>query len=102
MVRRALLFLSALVWMLAVGLLAAAFAMAAGNDIAQNLGALLKKSAVEIYGGVVALFAIPFLPTRRFVGLAQYLLVAIIVGWLVFSPDQVANAARAIAGQVLP
>lgn len=104
MIRRGLVFLGVLVWMLAIGLLAGSVAMAAGggNDVALNLGELLKKSAGEIYGGVVALFALPFLFTRRFTELGLYFVAAIVVGWMVFSPDQVAAAARAIAGQVLP
>ena len=102
MIRRTLVFLLALAWMLAVGLVAGSVALAAGNDVALNLGELLRKSAGEIYGGVVALFALPFLFTRRFTELGLYFVAAIVVGWLVFSPDQVANAARAIAGQVLP
>ena len=32
----------------------------------------------------------------------MYLLAAIVVGWLVFSPDGVADAARAIGHRVLP
>jgi hypothetical protein len=32
----------------------------------------------------------------------MFFVAAILVGWLVFSPDQVANAARAIGQQVLP
>lgn len=100
--RRVLLLLAALVWLVLVTLCAGGVAEAAGNDVALNLGNLLKKSAGEIYGGVVAIFALPFLLQRRFTELALYFIAAIVVGWLVFSPDQVANAARAIAGQVLP
>jgi hypothetical protein len=102
MSRRALVFLAALAWIAAVGLIAGSPALATGNDVALNLGNLLRKSAGEIYGGVVALFALPFLFTRRFTELGVYFVGAIVVGWLVFSPDQVAEAARAIAGQVLP
>jgi hypothetical protein len=43
-----------------------------------------------------------FLFNRRFTDLAMFFLAAILVGWLVFSPDQVANAARAIGQRVLP
>jgi hypothetical protein len=100
--RRLLLLLGALVWMALVALCAGGAAQAAGNDVALNLSNLLKKSAGEIYGGIVALFALPFLFTRRFTELGLYFVAAIVVGWLVFSPDQVADAARAIAGQVLP
>jgi hypothetical protein len=102
MTRRTLVFFAVLAWIVAVGLVAGSPAMAAGNDVALNLGSLLRKSAGEIYGGVVALFALPFLFTRRFTELGLYFVAAIVVGWLVFSPDQVADAARAIAGQVLP
>jgi hypothetical protein len=102
MIRRTLLFLGALAWIVVVGLLAGSPAMASGNDVALNLGDFLRKSAGEIYGGVVALFALPFLFTRRFTELGLYFVAAIVVGWLVFSPDQVAAAARAVAGQVLP
>jgi hypothetical protein len=102
MTRRTLVFLAALAWVVAIGLIAGSPALATGNDVALNLGNLLRKSAGEIYGGVVALFALPFLFTRRFTELGLYFVAAIVVGWLVFSPDQVANAARAIAGQVLP
>jgi hypothetical protein len=102
MTRRTLVFLAALAWLVAIGLIAGSPALATGNDVALNLGNLLRKSAGEIYGGIVALFALPFLFTRRFTELGLYFVAAIVVGWLVFSPDQVANAARAIAGQVLP
>jgi hypothetical protein len=102
MTRRTLVFLAALAWLVAIGLVAGSPALATGNDVALNLGNLLRKSAGEIYGGIVALFALPFLFTRRFTELGLYFVAAIVVGWLVFSPDQVANAARAIAGQVLP
>jgi hypothetical protein len=102
MTRRTLVFLAALAWVVAIGLIAGSPALATGNDVALNLGNLLRKSAGEIYGGIVALFALPFLFTRRFTELGLYFVAAIVVGWLVFSPDQVANAARAIAGQVLP
>jgi hypothetical protein len=101
-IRRALLFIGGFIWMVAVGLLAASAATATGNDVALNLGEFLRKSAGEVYGGIVALFALPFLFTRRFTELGLYFAAAVVVGWLVFSPDQVANAARAIAGQVLP
>lgn len=102
MSRRALHLLVALVGVLAVGLLAAPAALAAGNDVALNLGSWLRKSAGELYAGAVALFGLPFLFTRRFTELAMYFVAAILVGWLVFSPDQVAEAARAIGHQVLP
>jgi hypothetical protein len=84
------------------GLLLAPAALAAGNDVGHNLGSLLRKDAGEVYGGIVALVGLLFLFNRRFTDLALFFLAAILVGWLVFSPDQVANAARAIGKQVLP
>lgn len=75
---------------------------AAGNDVGRNAGRLLKGYAAELFGGVVALFGIPFLTTRRYTGLAMFLVAAIVVGWLVFSPDRIANTARVIAGELLP
>jgi hypothetical protein len=102
MKRRVLFFLGALLWTLLLALYAGHQAIGAGNDVALNLGGLLRKYASEVYGGLVALFALPFLFTRRFTELGLYFVAAIVVGWLVFSPDQVADAARAIGNQVLP
>ena len=101
MTRRVLVLLAALIWLAAVGLVAGSPAMASGNDIGLNFGHTLERWAGEAYGGVVALFALPFLFTRRYTELGLYFVAAIVVGWFVFSPDSVANAARAIAGQVL-
>ena len=86
----------------AVLLLAPAAALAAGNDVGHNLGSLLRHYASEVYGGIIAVVALVFLLNRRFTDLAVFFVAAILVGWLVFSPDQVANAARAIGQQVLP
>jgi hypothetical protein len=77
-------------------------ALAAGNDVGHNLGSLLRRYAGEVYGGIVAVVGLVFLFNRRFTDLAMFFLAAILVGWLVFSPDQVADAARAIGKQVLP
>lgn len=75
---------------------------AAGNDVGKNFNALATGYAAEIFGGVVAIFGIPFLVHRRYTELAMFLLAAIVVGWLVFSPDRIANTARVIAGELLP
>jgi hypothetical protein len=88
---------------LAVGsLLLAPAALGAGNDVGRNLGTLLRQYAGEVYGGIVAVVGLVFLFNRRFIDLAMFFVAAILVGWLVFSPDQVANAARAIGQRVLP
>jgi len=83
-------------------LLAPAAALAAGNDVGHNIGSLLRQYAGEVYGGIVAVVGLVFLVNRKFTDLAMFFLAAIMVGWLVFSPDQVANAARAIGQRVLP
>ena len=77
-------------------------ALAAGNDVGHNLGSLLRHYAGEVYGGLVAIVGLVFLLNRRYTDLALFFLAAVLVGWLVFSPDQVANTARAIGQRVLP
>jgi hypothetical protein len=77
-------------------------ALAAGNDVGHNLGSLLRHYAGEVYGGIVAIVGLVFLLNRRYTDLALFFLAAVLVAWLVFSPDQVANAARAIGQRVLP
>jgi hypothetical protein len=99
---RRTVFICALALALTLALVVAPAALAAGNDVAQNLGSLLRRYAGQLYGGIVALVGLLFLINRRFTDLAMFFLAAILVGWLVFSPDQVADAARAIARQVLP
>ncbi len=92
----------ALACVLALALLFAPAALAAGNDVAHNLGSLLRRYAGELYGGIVAGVGLIFLFNRRFTELAAFFVAAVLVGWLVFSPDQIADAARAIGKQVLP
>lgn len=100
--RRRAAFALALLAALASALVFAPAALAAGNDVGHNLGALLRKYAGEIYGGIVAVVGLVFLLNRRLQDLALFFVAATLVGWLVFSPDQVANAARAIGSQILP
>lgn len=83
-------------------MLAPAAALAAGNDVGQNLASVLRRNAGQAYGGIVAIVGLLFLVNRRFTELAMFFLAAVLVGWLVFSPDQIADAARAIGKQVLP
>jgi nitrate reductase gamma subunit len=101
-VRRRTAFTLALLAALAAALLLAPAALAAGNDVGHNLGSLLRKYAGEVYGGIVAIVGLVFLLNRRLTDLAMFFVAATLVGWLVFSPDQVANAARAIGSQILP
>jgi hypothetical protein len=77
-------------------------ALAAGNDVGHNLGSLLRHYAGEVYGGIVAIVGLIFLLNRRYTDLAMFFLAAVLVAWLVFSPDQVANAARGIGDHILP
>ena len=88
--------LAAVLW------LAPAALAAGGNDVGRNIGSTLRHYAGEIYGGVIAIVGLIFLVNRKFTDLAMFLLAAILVGWLVFSPDQVADAARAIGNRILP
>ncbi|MBS1885658.1 MAG: hypothetical protein JSU06_00550 [Actinobacteria bacterium] len=85
-----------------VALVAPAAALAGGNSIGSNLAGLLREYAGELYTGIVAIFALFFLVNRRFTELVMFFCAAIVVGWLVFAPGQVAEAAKAIAHQVLP
>ena len=83
-------------------LAAPATALAAGNDVAHNLASLLRGYAGEIYTGIVAVVGLLFLFNRRFTDLAMFFCAAILVGWLVFAPEQIAQLAQAIGQRVLP
>jgi hypothetical protein len=84
-------------------LLAPAAALAAsGNDVGHNIGSTLRHYAGEVYGGIIATVGLVFLLNRKFTDLAVFFVAAVLVGWLVFSPDQVADAARAIGQRILP
>lgn len=84
-------------------LLAPAAALAAsGNDVGHNIGSTLRHYAGEVYGGILAIVGLVFLLNRKFTDLAVFFVAAVLVGWLVFSPDQVADAARAIGQRILP
>jgi hypothetical protein len=87
----------------AVALAAPAAALAAsGNDVGHNIGSTLRHYAGEVYGGILAIVGLVFLLNRKFTDLAVFFVAAVLVGWLVFSPDQVAEAARAIRQRILP
>ncbi|HEX4307199.1 MAG TPA: hypothetical protein VHZ54_14280 [Solirubrobacterales bacterium] len=94
--------LSAVLAAAIVALLLPAVALAGGNSVASNLGSLAREYAGELYTGIVAVFSLVFLMNRRFTDLLVFFCAAIVVGWLVFAPGQVADAAKAIAHQVLP
>ncbi|OJU80908.1 MAG: hypothetical protein BGO11_14015 [Solirubrobacterales bacterium 70-9] len=96
--------IAALVVLAALAFLGApAIALAAsGNEIGQNLGSLLRSTAGALYGGIVAVFSLGFLINRNFAALVIFFVAAIVVGWLVFDPGAVAEAAKAIAQRVLP
>ncbi|HSS32692.1 MAG TPA: hypothetical protein VLL27_05380 [Solirubrobacterales bacterium] len=79
-----------------------ALAAAGGNDVGHNIGSTLRHYAGEIYGGVLAIVGLVFLLNRRFTDLAVFFVAAVLVGWLVFSPDQVANLARTVGERILP
>lgn len=81
-------------------LLPAVAAAATGNDVGANLSRLLRHYAGELYGGVIAVVSLMFLINRRYGELGTFLLASVVVAWLVFSPDQVAAAARSIGNQI--
>lgn len=95
-------FLVTLALSASLALLLAPEALAAGNDVGHNLSTLLRGYAAELYTGIVAVVGLVFLLNRKFTDLAMFFVAAILVGWLVFAPDQVASAARAIGQRVLP
>lgn len=75
-------------------------ALAAGNNVGQNVGNLLKGYAGDLYGGIVAAFSLVFLWNRRYVELATFLFAAVVVAWMVFAPDQIGKAAEAIGHEI--
>jgi hypothetical protein len=100
---RRFLVMSVSLAVLALGLWLAPDALAqAGNDVGENLGDLLRRYAGQIYGGVIAIVSLIFLLNRRYTDLGLFFLAAVLVAWLVFSPDQVARTARGIGDQILP
>jgi hypothetical protein len=101
-VRRAPAVLAVLALVLSALWLAPDALAAGGNDVGRNIGSTLRHYAGQIYGGVIAIVGLVFLINRKFTDLAVFFLAAILVGWLVFSPDQVADAARAVGDRILP
>ena len=93
------------IWLLAalaIGalLLFPAAALAAGNNVGQNVANLLKGYATELYGGIVGVISLVFLLNRRYTELAVFLFAAIVVAWMVFASSDIAKAAEAIGKQV--
>lgn len=88
--------------LLAVCLLALfpADALAAGNNVGQNVANLLKGYAGDLYGGIVAVISLVFLLNRRYTELAVFLFAAIVVAWMVFAPSEIAKAAEGIGKQI--
>ncbi|UTI63931.1 hypothetical protein NBH00_21630 [Paraconexibacter antarcticus] len=92
--------------LLAIGIVAAltliepTAAIAAGNDVGANLSKLLRHYASELYAGILAIVSLVFLVNRRYGELGTFLVASVVVAWLVFSPDQVSSAARAIGKQI--
>ncbi|MHB8241053.1 MAG: hypothetical protein ACYDHN_03590 [Solirubrobacteraceae bacterium] len=86
--------------LLVFGCVCAPDALAAGSDVGQNVGGLLKHYAGEVYGGIVAAFSLVFLWNRRYIELATFLFAAIVVAWMVFAPDQIGRAAEGIGKQI--
>ncbi|WP_354700508.1 hypothetical protein DSM112329_00787 [Paraconexibacter sp. AEG42_29] len=77
-----------------------AAAQASGNDVGENLSKLLRHYASQLYAGIIAIVSLVFLINRRYSELGTFLFASVVVAWLVFSPDQVSRAARAIGQQI--
>ncbi|HXB15398.1 MAG TPA: hypothetical protein VNV44_06600 [Solirubrobacteraceae bacterium] len=77
-----------------------ASALAAGNNVGQNVANLLKGYASDLYGGIVAVISLVFLLNRRYTELAVFLFAAIVVAWMVFAPSEIASAAEGIGKQI--
>lgn len=93
----------ALAALAALGVAEMALAQArGGEDVGQNLGELLRRYAGQIYGGIIAIVALVFLLNRRYTELGLFLIASVVVGWMVFSPDQIAQTARDIGDEILP
>jgi len=92
--------LLALALAVALSALCPAQALAAGNEVGQNLAGLLRHYASELYGGVVAIASLFFLIHRRYSELAVFLLASVVVAWMVFAPDEIAKAAESIGHQI--
>jgi hypothetical protein len=100
--RRGRILLLGILVFAAMSIVPAAALAASGNSVGSNLSGLLRGIAGELYTGIVAVVGLLFLFNRRFTELAMFFVAAILVGWLVFAPSDVADLARQIAGQVLP
>ncbi|MDQ3066402.1 MAG: hypothetical protein M3R12_04510 [Actinomycetota bacterium] len=72
-----------------------------GEDIGGNVGKLLGGWATELYVGVIAIVAIVFLFSKRYVELAVFCVAALVVGIFVTSPESVSQAAQGIGDTVL-
>lgn len=76
-------------------------AMADASDAGKNFGALLKGWALQLYIGVMAIVSIVFLVNRKYTELLLFVLAALLVGWMVGSPDSVAGAARELGSKIV-
>lgn len=75
-------------------------AAAGAGEVAHNFLGIGHKVATLAYGPVIALGGVFFLVNRRYTELAVYFIAALFVGALVYSPDAIASAARAIGREV--
>jgi hypothetical protein len=66
-----------------------AAAASQAGDVGQNLGAMLKRWVVPLFGAIAGVVALPYLLKRDVAGVVVFVLLALIVGAFVFVPDQV-------------
>jgi uncharacterized membrane protein YgcG len=65
-----------------------------GADPGAGLSELLRETALKVFGGLVAVVALLFLVQRKLKELVVFLAVALMVGWMVLSPEGVGTAGR--------
>ena len=71
-----------------------------GGQVGKNIGDILQGFARPVYIGVVCVFALAFLMGRKIAGLAIYLVVAVIVGVVIFNPGGFTDLVKSIGDAV--
>lgn len=71
------------------------------NNVGNNLKTTLTNFAQPVLAGVIAVVAIFFLVQRKYSELAIWVGASLLVGWLVMSPDTIANSGRDFVNSLL-
>ena len=99
--RRAVLAAGAVLLGVALLLLFAPDALAAGEDVGKNFGDLLQKYATQIYLGIVAIISLVFLVNRAYQQLIGFVIAALVVGMFVVTPELIQGFARDTANALI-